>query len=149
MSESVPGTLSVGWHVDCSHHVMAEPSYRVLVVEDVELLRRLMIAALRQRGHRVEVVGDGDEALPLLEERTFDLLVTDYHMPRMNGLALIRAVQARPKPIPVVLMSSNSPEELALTAKDLQGVEFLRKPFGLTDLYAAMRRAMDPSKDNQ
>lgn len=112
---------------------------RILVVEDEELVRRMIQAALKQRGHRVDVCADGEEAFGRLQMSEYDVLITDYRMPRMTGLELIRSLDSS---IPTILMSSNTPEELALTDKDLAGLEFLRKPFGLTDLYAAIARAM-------
>lgn len=113
---------------------------RILVVEDEELVRRLLLAALRPRGHRVEACADGEAAFRRLQEKRFDLLITDFRMPRMTGLELIRALSAS---LPTILMSSNTPEELELGARDLAGIEFLRKPFGLTDLHAAIERAMN------
>jgi DNA-binding NtrC family response regulator len=111
---------------------------RILVVEDEELVRRMLQAALKQRGHRVDVCVDGEQAFGRLQVSEYDVLITDYRMPRMTGLQLIHALDFS---IPTILMSSNTPEELALTDKDLEGLEFLRKPFGLTDLYAAVNRA--------
>ena len=108
------------------------------MVEDEELVRRMLQAALKQRGHKVEVCGDGEAAFRRLLEAEFDVLITDFRMPKMTGLELIRAIGPV---IPTILMSSNTPAELALTADDLVGLEFLRKPFGLTDLYAAVQRA--------
>jgi DNA-binding NtrC family response regulator len=111
---------------------------RILVAEDEELVRRMLQAALKQRGHKVEVCADGEAAFHRLQEAEFDVLLTDFRMPKMTGLELIRALGPA---IPTILMSSNTPAELALTDKDLAGLEFLRKPFGLTDLYAAIARA--------
>lgn len=112
---------------------------RILVVEDEELVRRMLQAALKQRGHRVDVAPDGEAAFGRLQETVYDVLITDFRMPKMTGLELIRALDHA---IPTILMSSNTPEELALTDQDLARLEFLRKPFGLTDLYAAIGRAI-------
>ena len=111
---------------------------RILVVEDEELVRRMLQAALRLRGHKVDVCPDGEAAFRRLQETEYDVLITDFRMPKMTGLELIRALDSS---LPTILMSSNTPAELALTDKDLSGLEFLRKPFGLTDLYAAVARA--------
>jgi len=97
-----------------------------------------MQAALKQRGHQVEVCADGEAALRKLREQAFDVLITDYRMPKMTGLELIKATAGRG--VPTILMSSNTIEEMAVDARDLAGVEVLRKPFGLTDLHAAIAR---------
>jgi two-component system chemotaxis response regulator CheY len=119
-----------------------DPGYRVLAVEDEPLLRDLLSRALEIKGHRVETCGNGEEALAKIEKTRFDVVITDFRMPRMTGLELIRILQGRAERIPIVLMSSNTLEELGVTAKDLAGVEYLRKPFGLTDLHASLRRAI-------
>ena len=121
---------------------MAESVYKILAVEDEVLLQRLLQTALKQRGHRVDVCGDGAEALEKLDQGSYDLVITDFRMPRMTGLTLIQTLRARARQIPIVLMSSNTLEEMGASAKDLAGIEFLRKPFGLTDLYAAVQRAV-------
>lgn len=114
---------------------------RILVVEDEELVRRMLQAALQQRGHKVDVCPDGEAAFRRLQQAPYDVLITDFRMPKMTGLELIRALGFS---MPTVLMSSNTPEELALTDKDMAGLEFLRKPFGLTDLHAAIARVSRP-----
>jgi len=127
---------------------MAEPGFRILVVDDEELLRRLLVTALSGRGHQVETAGDGEEAARKLESGRFDLLITDFRMPKMTGIALIQWIKEKKLRIPVVLMSSNTLEEMKATFSELVGVEFLRKPFGLTDLFTAVqrsRRSSNPS----
>ena len=121
-------------------------SVRILVVEDEPLLQRMLGAALKSRGYRVEVCGDGQEAIKWIEAVTFNLVITDFRMPRMTGIMLIQTLWDQPRRIPVILMSSNTLEELGLKPQDLPGVEFLRKPFGLTDLFAAIERALKPPK---
>jgi DNA-binding response OmpR family regulator len=113
---------------------------RILVAEDEELVRRMMQAALKQRGHQVEACSDGQAALRKLQEQPFDVLITDYRMPKMTGVELIKATAGLG--VPTILMSSNTIEEMAINAKDLAGVEYLRKPFGLTDLHAAIARSV-------
>jgi DNA-binding NtrC family response regulator len=121
---------------------VADPTYRILVAEDEPLIRDLMIRALELRGHRVVTCGDGEQALLKIGESHFDVVITDFRMPRMTGLELIKTLQGRPERIPIVLMSSNSLQEMAVTEKDLPGVQFLMKPFGLADLHASLRRAV-------
>ncbi|MBI3858597.1 MAG: response regulator [Planctomycetes bacterium] len=128
---------------------MTDPARKILVVEDEELVRRLLISALRQRGHQVETCSNGEEALLKLEKIRVDVLITDFRMPRKTGMELIKALRKKGKCPPTVLMSSNTLEELAIGDADLAGVEFLRKPFGLTDLHEAIRRAVAAAKDDQ
>ncbi len=114
----------------------------VLVVDDDPLLRQLLTTALEGRGYCVVTARDGQEGFEKLQAGSHDLLLTDFHMPRMTGIALLRALREKGLLIPIILMSSNTLEELALTAQDLGGIQFLRKPFGMSELHASIQRAL-------
>lgn len=67
---------------------------RVLYADDLRELQEVMRLILHSQGYQVETVSDGDEALQLLTDHPaeFDLLITDHHMPRLNGLELVHRV---------------------------------------------------------
>lgn len=115
---------------------------RILVVEDELLVRQFVASALGLRGYEVETCPTGETGLYQLKTCLYDVLLTDYHMPRMTGIQLIEGMRAAKLSIATILMSGNTKEELELTQKDLEGVEFLRKPFGIDDLYESVRRAL-------
>jgi len=81
---------------------------RVLYADDVRQLRELLTLILRRDGHDPETVGDGTEALERLgrADAAYDLLITDHHMPRMNGLDLVRRLRARRFAGKIVVFSS-------------------------------------------
>jgi two-component system chemotaxis sensor kinase CheA len=90
---------------------------RILVVDDSITTRTLEASILQTAGYEVETAVDGEDAWRLLQERTFDLIVSDVEMPRMDGFALCRAVRRAPQlaEIPVVLVSAlESAEHRAL-----------------------------------
>jgi diguanylate cyclase (GGDEF)-like protein len=72
------------------------PSVRVLVVDDDENFRAWLTKLMRRLGFAVETASDGDHALRMLRASSFDLLISDYQMPRVDGFDLIRAVRADP-----------------------------------------------------
>jgi two-component system chemotaxis response regulator CheY len=76
-----------------------------LVVDDTEMMRRLLAAALGQEGFAVVQACDGIQALYEMQQRHFDVVVTDYHMPRLDGLDLLRQSQMAWPEIPVILFS--------------------------------------------
>jgi len=76
-------------------HKKAEKSLRILVAEDAELNRDLLIELLRKRGHVAEGVADGRQALAALEKHNFDVLLLDEEMPRMTGLQTTAAIRRR------------------------------------------------------
>jgi len=119
-----------------------DPVCCILVVDDDPLMRQMLTTALAGRGYRVETAGDGRAGLDQVRKSPPDVLLTDYNMPRMTGIELIRTLREERLPVPAVLMSSNTLEELALTARDLEGIQFLRKPFGLRELYGVVLLAL-------
>lgn len=126
---------------------MPEKGRRILVVEDEPLLQRLLATALKHKGYRVEVCSSGEEALRKIEELPrFEVMVTDFRMAGMTGLALIRFLQGQAARLGYVLMSSNTLEELGIDARSLGAVEYVRKPFGLSELYQAVDRAIEAAR---
>lgn len=83
---------------------------RVLYAEDLRDLRELMRLILHRAGYEIEAVADGDEALRRLREPRgdFDLLITDHHMPVLNGLELVRRLPAIPFAGKVIVFSSEA-----------------------------------------
>jgi DNA-binding response OmpR family regulator len=124
---------------------VADAVCRILVVEDEPLIRQLLSTALGDRGHKVETCTNGAEGLEALKSGRFEVLITDFHMPKMTGIQLIEKLRASKTKIATILMSSNTLDELALTGKDLEGIHFLRKPFGINELYAVVQRAAKSS----
>ena len=78
---------------------------RVLVVDDTEMMRRLLAEALGQEGFTVVQASDGVQALGEMQQRHFDVVVTDDHLPCLDGLDLIRQSQMTWPEIPVILFS--------------------------------------------
>ncbi|MGC4121258.1 MAG: response regulator [Myxococcales bacterium] len=83
-------------------------SLEIVLAEDSPATREVLRVLLTERGYRVRLASDGEEALCRVAERTPDVVVTDLNMPRADGLALTRALRARPETarLPVVLLTS-------------------------------------------
>lgn len=79
---------------------------KILVVDDDAGMRELLLLALRRNGWQSEAAGDGRDALLQLGQHRFDVVVTDIQMPRMDGLALLRAIRSLPQPMPVVVQTT-------------------------------------------
>lgn len=122
---------------------MAQLQIRALLVDDDPLLLALLSAFLQARGYAVEEAADGQEALQRLEGGGFNLVVTDRNMPRMDGLALARAIRARHDDSYVYcIMLTASFEEASLVAAMEAGVDdFLAKPLRPAELGARLRAA--------
>jgi CheY-like chemotaxis protein len=109
-------------------------------------MRRLLLQALEERGYHIETCEDGRSAFHCLTRNSYDLVITDHSMPRMTGLELIQSHRSAGGRIPIILMTSTRPEELANPEHPFDGVTYLRKPFGLTELHRAVRKALRARK---
>lgn len=114
----------------------------ILVIEDEEQVRALLVEALTQAGHRVETAADGMTGLGQFERGRFDLVLTDLALPQRSGLAVARSVKRSSPDTPVVLITGwghlLDPERLREHGVDLM----LVKPFGLERLLAVVRAAL-------
>jgi two-component system chemotaxis response regulator CheY len=105
---------------------------RVLVVDDFESMRRIVGQLLRDMGFRdVTLADDGATALALLRQDDFGLLLTDWHMPQMDGLDLVRAVRADPRlnAIPILMVSTEATREQIIEAVRAGVNGYVVKPF--------------------
>ena len=83
---------------------------QILVADDDPTIRRCSAEALMQAGYSVDAVGDGEAAWEALNARSYDLLVTDYMMPKLSGVELCRKLRAARMALPVILMSGTLPK---------------------------------------
>ena len=113
----------------------------VLVVDDEEPLRQLLAVILRDRGYEARCVGSGEEALRELAARDYDLVLTDVRMPRLDGIALTRAILERQPGATVIVMSAYGSHEAAIEAMKAGAYDFLPKPFKPDDVLLCLRKA--------
>lgn len=102
---------------------------RILVVDDSDPVRRLVVRALSEVGHDVLEASGASEALELLEVQTVDLLVTDVVMPGQGGGDLARGAWARHPDLPVIFVSGYTGDRLGEAVLEKPHVRFLQKPF--------------------
>jgi two-component system response regulator FlrC len=118
-------------------------STRILAVDDREGIRLFVAAALSASGHEVETARDGDEALQQLKKKPFDLLITDLKMPKMDGMALLRAVRGDFPALPVIVLTAFGSIDSAVEAMKLGAFDYLTKPLDSPDqLRDTVRRAL-------
>jgi CheY-like chemotaxis protein len=108
----------------------------ILVVDDEPMFRFLVASILRPLGYQVTEAEDGLDALLILKEQSFDLLLTDLMMPRMNGVQLIEEVSKHFPQLPIVVMSAfanTAPETVQPYVK-----HYLKKPITKQQLVDTM-----------
>jgi two-component system chemotaxis response regulator CheY len=105
---------------------------RFLVVDDFSTMRRIVKNFLNDLGYTsVEEADDGNTALPILQQGNIDFLVTDWNMPGMPGLDLLKAVRADPKlsKLPVLLVTAEAKREQIVEAAQAGVNGYVVKPF--------------------
>jgi CheY-like chemotaxis protein len=112
---------------------------RILLVEDETVIALAAAMVLEDAGFAVIVAGDGLVGLAKAKSESPDLIVTDYMMPRMDGLALIHALRQEKIAVPIILATAVPQQHSAGDARaPYDG--FLRKPFRADDLVRLVRR---------
>jgi DNA-binding NtrC family response regulator len=120
------------------------PQRVAIVADDEPLVRQLVCSVLARQGWRTIEAADGIEALGLSIDAPVDLLITDYEMPSISGLALANVVSRRTPGLPILLISGVA--SLAEVASS-RGYHFLQKPFELGDLVAEIRGLSEQEED--
>jgi len=104
-------------------------SRRILLVDDDRGLVLALSTLLKDVGHDVETAGDGPDALALLRERAFDIVLLDIGLPTMSGLDVLAQARALAKPPLVIMMTADDTPETVLESVRRQAFRYLRKPF--------------------
>ena len=117
------------------------PAGTVLIVDDVDDLRRLLALALRRSDFEVLEAATGEAALELLQLRAVDVLVLDMGLPGMSGMAVVKALRLRPETatLPILLMTGSGTDQSVIEGLDAGADDFLAKPVRLDELVARVR----------
>src|SRR5437870_12224391 len=121
---------------------------RILIAEDEEALRSLVVRALRQDGHEVMTANDGAEALDVLtrEKGAFELLLTDIRMPVMDGIALALAAARDHPTVTILLMTGYADQRERAFGLDTLIHDVVTKPFTLATIRGAVNGALAAPK---
>jgi two-component system copper resistance phosphate regulon response regulator CusR len=109
---------------------------RVLVVDDSQRLRRTLAAGLRSQAMTVETAADGDEALAMLDNGPFDVIVLDLMMPGLSGFHVLRELRRRGRSERVLVLSALDEVQDRVEALDLGADDYLVKPFAFDEVRA-------------
>ena len=106
---------------------------RILVVDDTEIIRDLLAEVLLNDGYHVDKASNGVQATEMATKEHYDLVITDMHMPRQNGLLTARKIRQL-SPETFVVMTDSYPDKTAEAAQREGVVGMICKPFDLTEL---------------
>lgn len=108
---------------------MSPVGKKVLVVDDMSAIRQVIMAHLKSIGCEPLGVSNGRVALDLLASRSFDLVLSDWNMPSMDGTQLVSAIRARNKTIPIVMITAEGDPKLLHALRELGINGYIIKPF--------------------
>lgn len=118
---------------------------RILLAEDEEVLRMLIVDTLEDDGYTIDEACDGLEALQLIEENDYDLVLVDYMMPGLTGIEVIEKVRVLPNKqnLKIMMLTAKSQQKDEERAKQAGANYFLAKPFSPIKLAELVGEILD------
>lgn len=123
--------------------VVGDETKRILVADDDEVLRNMLVETLQTLGYEAVGVGDGEEALLRIQKEEFDLAITDIRMPRLDGLAFLRKARECKPRLPVVLITGFGQTYSAQAAKYEGADGYLVKPFRIEKIEVIVKKLLE------
>jgi two-component system, NtrC family, response regulator AtoC len=114
---------------------------KILIVDDQPMILKCLQSALKADGHDIVTVAAGDLALKLVGFTTFDIIITDYSMPRMDGIKFLEIAQQRSPGVPVIMITGYGTADTAMDAMAKGAFDYLTKPFSLDSLRSTVSAA--------
>jgi DNA-binding response OmpR family regulator len=127
------------------------PPARILLVDDDPMVTQLITDMLRLDGHDVDTAPNGVAALEKVKRRRYDLVLSDLHMPEMDGAGLYRELTTRQAHSPgkIIFLTGTAGESEAHRLVQETGLPVLRKPFNLVELLALVRKVLNTPSERQ
>ncbi len=116
----------------------------ILIVDDSKSIRQMVSFTLKDAGYEVIEAVDGKDALAQCNSSTVHMMITDLHMPKLDGIGLIREVRTKPscKFIPIVMLTTESQEEKKQEGKAAGATGWIVKPFKPEQLISVIRKVL-------
>ena len=113
---------------------------KILVVDDEEIIRRLLWDVLLDDGHEVACANNGREAVIKVKQENFDIIFSDVHMPEMNGLEAVKIIRKLDKKV-IIVMTDSFPDVMSVLAQEEGAITCIHKPFELQEIRDIIREA--------
>ena len=117
---------------------------KILAVDDSNSMRQMVAFSLKGAGHDVTEAEDGNVALTIAKTKSFDLVISDVNMPKMNGFTLIKELRALPayKFTPILMLTTESGDEKKKQGKAAGATGWIVKPFNPEQLLATIKKVL-------
>ena len=117
----------------------------VLIVDDEKAIRQALKDILEDESYQVSEAPDGEAALALLKDQTYDVVLCDIKMPKMDGMELLTKAVDMGLDVPFIMVSAHGTIETAVEATKKGAYDFIQKPPDLNRLLLTVRNALDKS----
>ena len=116
-------------------------SFRALLVDDEEEFLKTLVKRLSKRNIKAEGVGNGEEALMILDRNPMDVVVLDVRMPGMDGIEVLRVIKKNYPLIEVVMLTGHASMEVAIEGMEIGAFDYLMKPVDIDELVYKLQDA--------
>jgi DNA-binding NtrC family response regulator len=110
--------------------------FRILIVDDDEVVRKVLVSRLERKGHTLAVASSGSEAVQMAQSFKPEVLISDIRMPEMNGFEVIEKID-----VPAIIITGHGDKESAIQAVEAGAFAFFEKPFDLDAIEVSVQRA--------
>lgn len=119
---------------------------KILVVDDDRQMRLDLAEILAMEGYDVDSAGSGEEALELIKETDYDIVLSDLKMPGMSGMELLAHIRKLKLETRVIMITAFATIESAVEAMKRGASDYISKPFKINEIEVAVRRALEEAK---
>ncbi len=119
---------------------------RILVVDDEEIIRQLLVRTFGENGYHVEAIEDAEAVLKRIKEGSFNLLIIDLKMPKVGGMDVLKEMKNVNPYIEVIIITGYPTIELAVEAVKIGAFDFICKPFDLEQMKTTVSRCLEKQK---
>ncbi|MCG2778854.1 MAG: response regulator [Desulfobacterales bacterium] len=116
---------------------------RILIADDEDSVRNLLARALKSYAYEIDVVENGAKAINQMDRKSYDLIITDYMMPLMDGLELTRRIKEKYPSMPILIITANGPVDDLLESG---ATACIIKPFNIFDLMDTIKNLLDKER---
>lgn len=117
----------------------------ILIVDDEQSMREFLVILLQREGYAVEQSESAEMALKLLEERRYDLIISDVNMPGLNGMELLEEIKHTTPETAVLMITAYTTAEQAVEAMKLGAYDYIAKPFKVEEVKVLVKKALEKS----
>lgn len=119
---------------------------KILVVDDERSMREFLIIMLQKDGHDVTSASNGKEAVDIIGQQTFDIVITDLKMPQLDGIEVLKIVKESAPETVVIMITAYASAETAVDAMKQGAYDYVTKPFKIEEVKLIVRNALEKRK---